>query len=52
MFRSRGDRGHHELIACQRHDVLRSEGPSFRLARRRILLDQASLGTKNLAVFL
>jgi 3-phenylpropionate/cinnamic acid dioxygenase small subunit len=32
--------------------VLRVVGESFKLARREILLDQAVLGTPNLAIFL
>lgn len=52
LFRSRGDRGHHDLLAGVRHDVLRTVLNGFRIARRRIVLDQTSLGTKNLAIFL
>jgi 3-phenylpropionate/cinnamic acid dioxygenase small subunit len=52
LFRSRGDRGQHDFIVGQRLDVVRVEGSTFRIARRRIVLDQASLSTKNLAVFL
>lgn len=52
LFRSRGDLGQHDLIAGQREDVLRRDGTALRIARRRTVLDQASIGTKNLAVFL
>lgn len=52
LYRSRGDRGHVDLLSCVRNDVLRPHGESFLIARRRALLDQAVLGTKNLAVFL
>jgi PAH dioxygenase small subunit len=52
LFRSRGDRGQHDLLSSQREDVWRRVDGALRLARRRILFDQASLGTKNLAVFL
>lgn len=52
LYRTRGDRGTHDLLSCVRDDVLRSVGDSFRLVRRRAVLDQAVLGTKNLAVFL
>ncbi|MFZ0040239.1 MAG: 3-phenylpropionate/cinnamic acid dioxygenase subunit beta [Solirubrobacteraceae bacterium] len=52
LFRSRGDRGRHDLVCGQREDVLRRVDGTLRIARRRALLDQASLGTKNLAIFL
>jgi PAH dioxygenase small subunit len=52
LYRTRGDRGTHDLLSCVRHDVLRVVPDSFRIARRRVVLDQAVLGTKNLAVFL
>ncbi|MBV9001165.1 MAG: 3-phenylpropionate/cinnamic acid dioxygenase subunit beta [Solirubrobacterales bacterium] len=52
LFRNRGDLGRHDLIAGQREDVLRRVDGALRIARRRAVLDQASIGTKNLAVFL
>jgi len=52
LFRSRGDRGQYDLISAERNDVLRAEPAGYRIARRRIMLDQVSLGTKNLAIFL
>jgi 3-phenylpropionate/cinnamic acid dioxygenase small subunit len=52
MFRSRGDLGAYDLIAGERHDLLRRVDGELRIARRRAVLDQSSLGTKNLGVFL
>lgn len=52
MYRSRGDGGIHDLLSAEREHALRVVEDGFRLARRRILLDQASIGTKNLGVFL
>lgn len=52
VFRSRGDRGQHDLLSAERNDLLRADPSGFRIARRHILLDQVSLGTKNLAIFL
>ncbi|WNV77100.1 3-phenylpropionate/cinnamic acid dioxygenase subunit beta [Geodermatophilus sp. DSM 44513] len=52
LFRSRGDRGQYDLLSAERNDVLRSDASGFRIARRHVLLDQVSLGTKNLAIFL
>jgi PAH dioxygenase small subunit len=52
LYRARGDRGTHDLLCGERHDILRLEENRLRIARRRVLLDQTTLGTKNLAVFL
>lgn len=52
LYRSRGDGGVHDLISGERAHVLRVEDGGFRLASRRVVIDQASLGTKNLGVFL
>jgi phthalate 3,4-dioxygenase subunit beta len=52
LFRSRGDLGHYDLIAGERQDRLRAVEGRLRIAARRIVLDQSSLGTKNLGVFL
>lgn len=52
LYRSRGDRGTHDLLSGERQDTLRLEAGRLRIARRRVVLDQATLGTKNLAVFL
>jgi PAH dioxygenase small subunit len=52
MYRSRGDGGVHDLISGEREHVLRVEEDGFRLARRRVVLDQSSIGTKNFGVFL
>ncbi|GAA3054723.1 3-phenylpropionate/cinnamic acid dioxygenase subunit beta [Pseudonocardia yunnanensis] len=52
LFRSRGDRGRYDLIVCERTDHLRLVAGELKISRRRVLLDQASLGTKNLGIFL
>lgn len=53
LYRSRGDRGAYDLLSGERQHVLRpADGDAFRIASRRVILDQASLGTKNLGVFL
>jgi len=44
--------GAYDLIVGERFDVLRNVDGHLRIARRRIVLDQSSLGTKNLGVFL
>ncbi len=52
VTRSRFNFDEFDLISAERRDVLRVAGESFKLARREILLDQAVLGTPNLAIFL
>lgn len=52
LYRSRGDRGHYDVISAERHDLLRPAEDGWRIARRTILIDQAVLATKNLGVFL
>jgi 3-phenylpropionate/cinnamic acid dioxygenase small subunit len=52
IFRSRGDMGTHDLLAGERQDLLSAGGADWVIRRRRTLLDQASLGTKNLGIFL
>lgn len=52
VTRSRFNFDEFDLISGERRDVLRVDGDSFKLARREILLDQAVLGTANLAIFL
>jgi phthalate 3,4-dioxygenase subunit beta len=52
LYRSRGDMGAHDLIVGERQDRLRREGGIWLIFKRRIVIDQASLGTKNLGVFL
>ncbi len=52
LYRSRGTSGQHDLIAGERTDVLRLVDGRLKIAKRQVVLDQATLGTKNLGVFL
>ena len=52
LYRSRGETADHDLLSAERHDVVRREPDEWRLARRVILLDQATVATHNLSVFL
>jgi 3-phenylpropionate/cinnamic acid dioxygenase small subunit len=56
LYRNRGSDAGHDLLSAERRDVLRRTGgggvDGWRLARRHVILDQATLGTKNLGVFL
>ena len=52
LYRSRGDMGSFDLIVGQREDNIRPHEGSWLITKRRIIIDQSSLGTKNLGVFL
>lgn len=52
FYRSRGDDGSHDLVSAERFDTLRIVEGELRLSRREVVLDQSTLGTKNLGVFL
>lgn len=51
LYRNRGDAAEHDLLSMDRHDVLRRTEQGLRIASRRALLDQATVGTKNLGIF-
>jgi 3-phenylpropionate/cinnamic acid dioxygenase small subunit len=52
IYRNRHDSPTHQLIAGERHDVLRRTEGGWKIARRTVYLDQSTLGTHNLAIFL
>jgi len=52
LTRSRFKDHHVDIISGERRDVLRRGENGLKLARREVILDQAVLGTPNLAVFL
>ena len=52
LYRSRGDDPRPELISAERHDVLRRTSDGLRLSRREVILDQATLPLRNLALML
>ncbi|NMG42174.1 3-phenylpropionate/cinnamic acid dioxygenase subunit beta [Aromatoleum toluvorans] len=52
LTRSRFDFPDMDLISGERNDLLRVDGEGFKLVRREVILDQAVLGTPNLAIFL
>ncbi|HEY0518432.1 MAG TPA: aromatic-ring-hydroxylating dioxygenase subunit beta [Ilumatobacteraceae bacterium] len=51
LFRNRLNNPTFDILPCTREDVLRRNGESFLLVRRRILVDQSTLGTANLSMF-
>jgi 3-phenylpropionate/cinnamic acid dioxygenase small subunit len=52
LYRSRGDATTAELVSAERRDLLRRTASGLRLRRREVLIDQASLAVRNLAVML
>ncbi|MNR36408.1 Biphenyl dioxygenase subunit beta [compost metagenome] len=52
LTRSRFNDHDVDIISGERRDVLRLHEAGFKLSRREVILDQAVLGTPNLAVFL
>jgi 3-phenylpropionate/cinnamic acid dioxygenase small subunit len=52
IYRNRGDDTGVELVSAERHDLLRRTPAGLRLFQRDVLLDQATLAMRNLAVML
>jgi 3-phenylpropionate/cinnamic acid dioxygenase small subunit len=52
LYRNRGDESHVDLLSGERTDVLRRSGDRWLLRERIVLLDQAAVGTKNLALLM
>jgi 3-phenylpropionate/cinnamic acid dioxygenase small subunit len=40
------------VVTCERHDLLRRHGRSFKIVRREIIVDQSTMSMSNLAIFL
>lgn len=51
VARSRFESPDYSVVTCERNDLLRRDGSSFKIARREILMDQATLGMSNFAIF-
>jgi 3-phenylpropionate/cinnamic acid dioxygenase small subunit len=52
LYRNRYDYTAYQIIAGERHDTVRRTSGGLRLAKRWIYLDQATLATHNLGIFL
>jgi 3-phenylpropionate/cinnamic acid dioxygenase small subunit len=52
VVRSRYDRAELDLVSAERHDAVRRSDAGFKLAERYIFVDQSTIGTANLAIFL
>jgi 3-phenylpropionate/cinnamic acid dioxygenase small subunit len=51
VMRNRGDQANHDLVPARREDLVRRTPEGWRLAQRAVLIDQAVIGTPNLAIF-
>jgi ethylbenzene dioxygenase subunit beta len=51
LFRSRWDDPEHVVLSAERRDVLRREDGEWKLAKRVVLLDSATLPTMNISFF-
>jgi ethylbenzene dioxygenase beta subunit len=52
VYRARWDRPEHDLLSCERHDILRRVDGAWKLAQRRVVLDSTTLPTLNLSFFI
>jgi 3-phenylpropionate/cinnamic acid dioxygenase small subunit len=52
LYRSRGTTGDIELVSGERTDLLRSGDGKWKIAKRMIMVDEATLGVRNLAILL
>jgi 3-phenylpropionate/cinnamic acid dioxygenase small subunit len=52
LIRSRGDSSRNEETTAERRDIWRHVGGAYKLARREIIVDQATLSMSNFAVFI
>lgn len=52
LYRNRGPSASYDLISAGREDVLRRTDEGLKIARRRIVLDQSTLASRNLSFFL
>ena len=51
IYRTRQDQTTPQLLAGERHDLLRDEGEGLRLLKRSTVLDLTVIGTHNLSIF-
>ena len=51
VYRSRWDKPLYDLLSAERHDVLRQVNGSWKLARRKVILDNTTLPTLNISFF-
>lgn len=51
LYRSRSTDIHHDLISGERHDEFIFEDGQWKLAKRFFIIDQTTINTRNLAIF-
>jgi ethylbenzene dioxygenase beta subunit len=51
LYRSRWDKPTHDLLSAERQDVFRQVNGSWKLAQRKVILDNTTLPTLNLSFF-
>ncbi|SDH84447.1 aromatic-ring-hydroxylating dioxygenase subunit beta [Alteribacillus bidgolensis] len=51
IYRSRTDDIHHDLISGERRDEFKYEDGSWKLSKRFFIVDQTTINTRNLAIF-
>lgn len=51
VYRNRGDDPVGDMLAGEKEDIVVREGDTLKFAKRIIVLDQATLGTRNLSIF-
>ncbi|PCI66835.1 MAG: aromatic-ring-hydroxylating dioxygenase subunit beta [Piscirickettsiaceae bacterium] len=52
LYRNRSDNAGHDILSAERHDTLHKVEGEWRILKRVIYMDQATLGTLNLSIFL
>lgn len=52
LYRNRSDNAGHDLLSAERHDIIHKTNGQWQLLKRVIYIDQATLGTLNLSIFL
>ena len=52
VTRNRRDQLEYDLFSADRQDVLRRVGDEWKIARRRIILDQRNINSRNFSIFL
>ncbi|PHS72905.1 MAG: aromatic-ring-hydroxylating dioxygenase subunit beta [Cycloclasticus sp.] len=52
LYRNRSDDAGHDLLSAERHDVIHQVNGEWRMLKRTIYIDQATLGTLNFSIFL
>ena len=52
LYRNRSDSAEHDILSAERLDIVHKVSGEWRLLKRTIYMDQSTLGTLNLSIFL